>query len=308
MEQICLKNNACLAGKRIDSVLDELLPDVSRARLQKLLSEGKVYVNGKAVKKSYKVAENDQISFEIPPLQELDAVPEDIPIDIVYEDDELLVVNKPKGLVVHPAPGHENHTLVNALLFHCDGRLSSINGVIRPGIVHRIDMDTSGLLVVAKTDRAHNGLAEQIKEHSMHRCYHAVVYGNIKDDEGVIDAPIGRHKTDRKRMAICAVNGKNAVTHYKVLERFPGYTYIECRLETGRTHQIRVHMASIGHGVVGDPVYGVHPKKEISLSFEGQCLHAKELGFIHPTGGESVKFDSDLPNYFVELLDKLRKQ
>ncbi len=307
MEQICLKIDEQDVGKRIDKALDDLLVEVSRARLQKMLSDGQVFVNGKVVKKSYKVALDDEICAILPPLQSLDATPENIEINIVYEDDHLLVVNKPKGLVVHPAPGHESHTLVNALLYHCDGRLSSINGVIRPGIVHRIDMDTSGLLVVAKNDLSHNFLAEQIKEHTMHRCYHAIVYGNLKNDEGVIDAPIGRHKTDRKKMSVSAVNGKNAVTHYKVLERFPGYTYIECRLETGRTHQIRVHMASIGHGVVGDPVYGVHPKNEVSLSFEGQCLHAKELGFIHPTGGEAVKFDSELPDYFLELLEKLRK-
>ena len=239
-----------------------------------------------------------------PPPEVLDVKPQNIPLDIVYEDQDLLVVNKPKGMVVHPAAGNPDGTLVNALLFHCGDSLSGINGVIRPGIVHRIDKDTSGLLIVAKNDRAHQSLAEQIAVHSFTRIYNAVVYGIVKEEEGTVSAPIGRHPTDRKRMAVLSSGGREAVTHYRVLERFPGFTLVECRMETGRTHQIRVHMAHIGHPVAGDPVYG--PKKCIT-ELQGQCLHARVIGFIHPATGEYLEFDSGLPPYFERFLEKLRR-
>ena len=240
-----------------------------------------------------------------PPPEVLDVTPQNIPLDIVYEDGDLLVVNKPKGMVVHPAPGNPDGTLVNALLYHCGGSLSGINGVIRPGIVHRIDKDTSGLLIVAKNDRAHQSLAEQIAVHSFTRIYNAVVYGNLKTEEGTISAPLGRHPADRKRMAVLSSGGREAVTHYRVLERFSGFTLVECRLETGRTHQIRVHMAHIGHPVAGDPVYG--PKKCIT-ELHGQCLHARVIGFVHPATGEYLEFDSGLPPYFQQFLSKLRSR
>ena len=236
---------------------------------------------------------------------ELDVTPEDIPLDIVYEDPSLLVVNKPKGMVVHPAYGNLNHTLVNALLYHCKGQLSGINGVIRPGIVHRIDKDTSGLLVVAKDDQAHSSLAAQIKEHSFDRFYHAVVYGNLKEDSGTVHQPIGRHPTDRKKMAVTDKNSRDAVTHFEVVERYQGFTHVRLKLETGRTHQIRVHMAYIGHPVAGDPVYG--PRKVIS-SLEGQCLHAKTISFLHPKTGELLSFDSPLPGYFTRFLSTLKRR
>lgn len=275
---------------------------VTRSRAAALVSEGFVSVNGKTVSKSCKVKKGDTVLITVSDPKEYDIVPENIPLDMVYEDEDLLVVNKPKGMVVHPAAGNYSGTLVNALMFHCGSSLSGINGVMRPGIVHRIDKNTSGLLMVAKNDLAHTGLAAQIKAHSFMREYEAVVYGNIKDDEGTVNAPIGRHPIKRKQMAV--VNGgRDAVTHYRVIERFDGFTHIGVRLETGRTHQIRVHMAYIGHPVAGDEVYG--PKKVIT-ELGGQCLHAKKIGFIHPRTGEYMEFDSHLPDYFKKFLQRLK--
>lgn len=275
---------------------------VTRSRAAALVSEGLVSVNGKTVSKSCKVKKGDTVLITVSDPKEYDIVPENIPLDIVYEEEDLLVVNKPKGMVVHPAAGNYSGTLVNALMFHCGNSLSGINGVMRPGIVHRIDKNTSGLLMVAKNDLAHTGLAAQIKAHSFMREYEAVVYGNIKDEEGTVNAPIGRHPIKRKQMAV--VNGgREAVTHYKVIERFDGFTHIGVRLETGRTHQIRVHMAYIGHPVAGDEVYG--PKKVIT-ELGGQCLHAKKIGFIHPRTGEYMEFDSPLPDYFKKFLQRLK--
>lgn len=290
-------------GERIDTVVALFDDDMTRSAAQKLIANGDVVVNDEVVSKNYKVKSGDIVKVTIPDPVLLDVKPENIPLDIVYEDDDLLVVNKPKGMVVHPAPGNADGTLVNALMYHCSGSLSGINGVIRPGIVHRIDKDTSGLLIVAKNDAAHLGLAEQIKEHSFTRCYRAVVHGNIKDDEGTIDAPIGRNPKDRKKMAVTTANSRNAVTHYKVLERFGSFTYIECKLETGRTHQIRVHMAYKGHPVAGDPVYG---PKNTPTEMNGQCLHAGLIGFIHPRTGEYLEFEAPLPDYFEKFLKKLR--
>lgn len=275
---------------------------VTRSRAAALVSEGLVSVNGKTVSKSCKVKKGDTVLITVSDPKEYDIVPENIPLDIAYEDEDLLVVNKPKGMVVHPAAGNYSGTLVNALMFHCGSSLSGINGVMRPGIVHRIDKNTSGLLMVAKNDLAHTGLAAQIKAHSFMREYEAVVYGNIKDDEGTVNARIGRHPIKRKQMAV--VNGgRDAVTHYRVIERFDGFTHIGVRLETGRTHQIRVHMAYIGHPVAGDEVYG--PKKVIT-ELGGQCLHAKKIGFIHPRTGEYMEFDSPLPDYFKKFLQRLK--
>ena len=276
----------------------------SRSYIQKLMKDGHVYVNGKAVKANYKLAYDDMITVEIPDLVEPDIVPENIPLDILYEDDDILIVNKPKGMVVHPAAGHYSGTLVNALMYHCGESLSGINGVMRPGIVHRIDMDTTGSLLVCKNDQAHQKLAEQLKVHSIKRVYHAIVCGNLKEDSGTIDAPIGRHPVDRKKMSINYQNGREAVTHYQVLERFGDYTYISCRLETGRTHQIRVHMASIRHPLLGDNVYG--PQK-CPFKLQGQTLHAKILGITHPTTGEYMEFDAPLPEYFEDLLGRMRQ-
>ena len=292
------------SGERIDKFLGGTLEGLSRSYIQKLLKEGNITVDSKAVKANYKLSEGDQIEVLIPDPEILDVLPEDIPLDILYEDDDILIVNKPKGMVVHPAPGHPNHTLVNAVMYHCGANLSGINGVIRPGIVHRIDQNTTGSLLVCKNDHAHQILAEQLKEHSITRRYHAIVHGNLKADTGTVNASIGRHPTDRKKMSTKASNGRHAVTHYKVLERFGNYTYIECELETGRTHQIRVHMASIGHPILGDDVYG--PAK-CPFHLEGQTLHAKVLGIVHPMTGEYMEFDAPLPEYFVELLEKLRK-
>ena len=288
-------------GVRLDAFISSEL-DISRSLAAELIDGGKVTVNGKPAKKSNKVMTGNEVSVELPELSEPEALPEDIPLDIVYEDDDLLVVNKPKGMVVHPAPGNPDGTLVNALLYHCRGSLSGINGVMRPGIVHRIDKDTSGLLIVAKNDAAHRSLAEQIKEHSFTREYRAVVYGNLKQDSGTVNAPIGRDPKNRQRMAIVYVNSKPAVTHYEVLQRFEGFTYIKCRLETGRTHQIRVHMASLGHPIAGDPVYG--PKKVIT-KLQGQCLHAGLIGFIHPKTKEYLEFTSEVPEYFTSYLNSL---
>ena len=289
---------------RIDKFLSEQLPDQSRSYLQKLLKEGNVTVNEKPVKANYKVQLSDTVRLELPEPENPDILPEDIPLDILYEDEDVLIVNKPKGMVVHPAAGHYQGTLVNAVMAHCGDSLSGINGVMRPGIVHRIDKDTTGALLVCKNDIAHRDLAEQLKCHSIRRRYRAVVQGNLKEDEGTIEGPIGRHPTDRKKMAINHKNGKDAITHYKVLERFGEATYVECRLETGRTHQIRVHMASIGHPLLGDTVYG---SSRNPYHLEGQALHAMILGFVHPRTGEYMEFTAPLPEYFVKLLTKLRK-
>lgn len=294
-----LKVSGNQAGMRLDKFLAEY-GGISRSYAAKLAEEGRVTVNGSPAGKKTKLAEGDEITVELPEPEELEAVPQDIPLDIVYEDDQLIVVNKPQGMVVHPAPGNSDGTLVNGLLYHCS--LSSINGVIRPGIVHRIDKDTSGLLVVAKTNEAHESLSAQLKERKALRRYNCIVNGNIKEDEGTVNAPIGRHPTDRKRMAVID-GGREAITHYRVLERFGQYTLVECVLETGRTHQIRVHMAYIGHSIVGDPVYGV--KKE-RFKTNGQLLHAKTIGFVHPVTGELMEFDSELPPYFTEVLSRLR--
>ena len=294
-------------GERIDKFLSCRLEEVSRSYIQKLIKEGPVSVNGKPVKANYKLGAGDEISVEIPEAKEPDILPEDIPLDILYEDQDILVVNKPKGMVVHPAAGHYSGTLVNALMYHCKDSLSGINGVMRPGIVHRIDMDTTGSLLVCKNDEAHRILAEQLKEHTIRREYHAIVYGNIKEDTGTVDAPIGRHPTDRKKMSINHKNGKQAVTHYEVLERFGNFTYIRCRLETGRTHQIRVHMASLHHPLLGDEVYGPSSRPPFP-GLKGQVLHAKILGIYHPATGEYMEFDAPLPKYFVDLLQKLRRK
>ncbi len=290
-------------GTRLDAFVSSAC-DISRSLATDIIDQGLVSVNGKSAKKSAKLSIGDSVEVQLPDLSEPEALPQDIPLDIVYEDNDLLVVNKPKGMVVHPAPGNPDGTLVNALLFHCKGSLSGINGVLRPGIVHRIDKDTSGLLIVAKNDKAHNALAEQIKEHSFTREYRAVVYGNVKDDVGTVNAPIGRDPRNRQRMAVVYVNSKPAVTHYEVLKRFEGFTFMKFRLETGRTHQIRVHMASMGHPLAGDPVYG--PKKVIT-ELEGQCLHAGLIGFVHPTTGEYMEFSSEIPQYFTSYLAKLKE-
>lgn len=289
--------------KRLDAFVSEQL-SISRSLATTLIEQGNVLLNGKTDKKRAQINPGDIVEVNLPDLEEPEAKPQEIPIDVVYEDEDLLVVNKPKGMVVHPAPGNPDGTLVNALLHHCKGSLSGINGVMRPGIVHRIDKDTSGLLMVAKNDSAHKFLAEQIKEHSFKREYRAVVYGNLKNDSGTVNAPIGRDPRNRQRMAVVFVNSKPAVTHYEVLERFEGFTYVKLTLETGRTHQIRVHMASLGHPVAGDSVYG--PKKVIT-ELEGQCLHASKLGFIHPTSQKYLEFETELPEYFFKYLNKLNK-
>ncbi|MBR0535195.1 MAG: RluA family pseudouridine synthase [Clostridia bacterium] len=299
MEQIELIVTAECNGERLDKVVPRLFSNLSRSAVQQLIADESVFVNGALSNKKTSVKENDVIILEIPEPKNLSVEAEDIPLDIVYEDEHLLVVNKPKGMVVHPAAGNYNGTLVNALLHHCGDSLSGINGVIRPGIVHRIDKDTSGLLVVAKTDAAHKGLAEQIKEHSFTRIYNTVVVGNIRDDEGTIDAPIGRHPKDRKKQAVTDKNSRNAVTHFRVLQRMKGFTFLEVKLETGRTHQIRVHMAYRGTPVAGDVVYG-DPKKTYGL--QGQCLNATTIGFVHPITGEYLEFSSELPEYFKDFL------
>ena len=292
------------AGVSIDKYLTEQLPDITRSYLQKLLKDGSVQMNGKSVKTSTKTASGAVIELTITEPEEPEILPEDIPLDILYEDSDVILINKPKDMVVHPAAGHYTGTLVNALMYHCKGDLSGINGVLRPGIVHRIDKDTTGVLIICKNDKAHNALAEQLKEHSITRKYRAIVCGNLKEDEGTVDAPLGRHPQDRKKMAIVRTGGKRAVTHYRVLERFGNYTYIECQLETGRTHQIRVHMASLGHPLLGDEVYG---RVKSPFNREGQTLHAMVLGFIHPTTGEYMEFEAPLPEYFEKLLGKLRR-
>ncbi len=292
-----------LNGVRIDKCLAEAFAELSRSYLQKLLKSECVLVNGKPVKSNYRVNAGDSVELEVPEAVEPEIVPEKMDLDSVYEDKEVVIVNKPKGMVVHPAAGHYSGTLVNGLMEHCKDELSGINGVMRPGIVHRIDMDTTGLLIVCKNDKAHNEIARQLKEHSITRRYRAIVHGVVKEDEGTVDAPIGRHPVDRKKMSINEKNGREAVTHYRVLERFRQFTYIECRLETGRTHQIRVHMASIHHPLLGDAGYG--PAK-CPYKLQGQTLHAGVLGFVHPETGEYMEFEAPLPEYFEELLEKLR--
>jgi 23S rRNA pseudouridine1911/1915/1917 synthase len=292
-----------IASERIDKYISVQDLELSRSYIQQLIKENKILVNGRPCKSNYKCQPGDSIVISYEEPKELEVIAQDIPLDIIYEDTSIIIVNKPKGMVVHPAAGHETGTLVNALLFHCKDSLSSINGVIRPGIVHRIDRNTTGILVVCKNDHAHKILAEQLKEHSITRKYHAICQGVFKEPNGTINAPIGRHPTDRKKMAINHKNGRNAITHYKVLKTLTnGCSYIECTLETGRTHQIRVHMASIGHPLVGDDIYG--PKNPIIKGLEGQTLHAKVLGFIHPDTNEYVEFNSDLPDYFKELLER----
>lgn len=290
------------AGVRIDKFLSEQKLGITRSGIQKIIDNGTVTVCGNQISKNYKLRNGDTVSVEVSEPEVLDVAAQNIPVNIIYEDDCLLVVNKSKGMVVHPAAGNPDGTLVNALLYHCSGRLSSINGVIRPGIVHRIDKNTSGLLMVAKTDTAHNFLAAQIKEHSFTREYQAVLTGRLKVKSGKIDAPIGRSKYDRKKMCVTQQNSKNAVTHYEVLEEFGQYSLVKFRLETGRTHQIRVHSAYIGHPVLGDDVYGKAYK-----GLDGQCLHAKKIGFIHPETKLYMEFDSELPEYFTSVLNKLRK-
>lgn len=286
-------------GKRVDAVLASEMEEQSRSGIQKLIEEGFVSINGKKAAKNDKLKSGDEVSVTVPPPKMLDVLPEDIPLSIVYEDEYLLVVNKPKGMVVHPAAGNPDHTLVNALLFHCGDSLSGINGVIRPGIVHRIDKDTSGLLIVAKTDEAHRGLAEQIQVHSFLREYEAVVYGRVKEDDFTINLPIGRSKVDRQKMCVTHENAKPAVTHVHVIDRYEQFTHVRCRLETGRTHQIRVHLSYMGHPLAGDARYG--PKKVIE-KLHGQCLHAKTIGFVHPITNEQLFFDSELPAYFTSFL------
>lgn len=302
MEEFRFEITEELEDERIDKCLAELMDSLSRSYIQRMVKEGQITVNDEPVKGSYRLKCGDKIAFFLPEAQEPDIQPENIPLDILYEDDDVIVVNKPKGMVVHPAAGHYSGTLVNALMYHCGDRLSGINGVMRPGIVHRIDMDTTGSVIVCKNDKAHNGIAEQLKEHSITRRYHAVCQGVLREDQGTIDKPIGRHPTDRKKMAVNERNGKHAVTHYKVLQRFEKYTYIECELETGRTHQIRVHMDAAGHPLLGDEVYG---SRKCPFKLQGQVLHAKTLGFVHPSTGEYVEVAAPLPEYFVELLKKL---
>lgn len=291
-------------NKRVDVFLNEEMEDVSRSALQKNIEKGNITVNGEKISKNYKLHLGDIVEAELPPPENIDIVPEDIPLDIMYDDDDLIVINKSQNMVVHPAPGHYTGTLVNALMFHCGDNLSGINGVLRPGIVHRIDKDTSGVLVIAKSDLAHKGLSEQLAEHSMKRVYNAIVYNSFSEESGTVDRNIDRSKNDRKKMAVVMQGGRNAVTHYKVIEKLGKYTWVELQLETGRTHQIRVHMSYIGHPLLGDPVYG--PKK-CPFNLNGQVLHAKVLGFIHPRTGEYMEFNSELPDYFSSLIERLKK-
>ena len=296
------------SGMRLDKFLTEIYPDQTRSFLQKLVKSGEIKVNGKPVIKAGFVVEGgDQVSASIPTPQAVEIEAENIPLDILYEDADVLIVNKPKGMVVHPSAGHYSGTLVNAIMYHCADSLSGINGEIRPGIVHRIDMDTTGALIICKNDAEHVDIAEQIKEHTVTRRYRGIVCGVVKEDEGTIEGAIGRHPTQRKKMAINEKNGKPAITHYKVLQRFAKYTYMEFRLETGRTHQIRVHMASIGHPLLGDELYG-NPKNLAMKGLQGQTLHAMVIGFVHPTTHEYMEFEAPLPEYFQNLLQKLPKQ
>lgn len=297
-----LEFTADATGERIDALLPRIVEDLSRSGAQKLLDGGAVLVNGAAVRKNYKVAAGDVISVSLPDPEATELVPQDIPLDVVFEDEDVIVVNKPRGMVVHPAPGHPDGTLVNALLSHCGDSLSGIGGEQRPGIVHRIDRDTSGLILAAKNDLAHRGISAQLADHSMFRVYEAVVCGRLRADSGTVDAPISRHPTDRKRMTVDRRAGRAAVTNWEVVARYRGYTHVRCRLETGRTHQIRVHMESIGHPVAGDLVYG---RKKPEKGLAGQCLHARELEFTHPRSGERIHLECPLPDYFTDFLSRL---
>lgn len=303
MEKLCFEITEEQEDERIDRFLAQL-QSLSRSYIQKMIKEEAVKVNGIPVKGSYRVKTDDLVEFMLPEAVEPDIEPEDIPLDILYEDRDVIVVNKPKGMVVHPAAGHYSGTLVNALLYHCGAELSGINGVLRPGIVHRIDRDTTGSVIACKNDAAHGSIAAQLKEHSVNRKYHAICHGVLKADEGTIDKPVGRHPIDRKKMAVNEKNGKQAVTHYRVLKRFKEYTYVECALETGRTHQIRVHMASIGHPLLGDDIYSA---RKCPFHLQGQTLHAKILGFRHPASGEYIETDAPLPEYFRHLLEILKE-
>ena len=290
------------SGERLDALLARSVEGLTRSAAQRLLEDGAVTCRGKALKKNDRPAAGDVVEVLLPDPEPVDVLPQDIPLDVVYEDGDVIVVNKPVGMVVHPAAGHPDGTLVNALLYHCGGSLSGINGALRPGIVHRIDRDTSGLIVAAKNDRAHLALAAQLQDHSLARVYEAVAVGGFREDCGTVDAPIGRHPVDRKKMAVDRKNGREAVTHWSVLARYPGYTHVECRLETGRTHQIRVHLASIGHPLLGDTVYG---SKKPWPGLAGQCLHARRLRFVHPSTGEPLELECPLPDWFRDVLEKL---
>lgn len=303
MNEVVFEITPEMEDERIDKCITSYMDNLSRSYIQKMIKDGNVCVNDAAVKANYRARVDDRVRFVIPDSVEPDIPAQDIPLDILYEDADILIVNKPKNMVVHPAPGHYEGTLVNAVLFHCRGALSGINGVMRPGIVHRIDKDTTGSIIVCKNDEAHNAVAELLKTHDITRKYRAIVHGVIKDEGGTVDAPIGRHPNDRKKMAVNEKNGRRAVTHYRVLERFGQYTYIECQLETGRTHQIRVHMASIGHPLLGDTVYS---GRTAPFHLEGQVLHAMTIGLIHPRSGEYVTFEAPLPAYFEKLLSILR--
>lgn len=304
MDPISLLTTPEDAGTRLDSFLAASLPELTRSAAARLIETGQVVVNGRPAVKSGRLSGNEAVCVVLPDPEPVGSVPQDIPLDVVYEDRDVIVVNKPSGLVVHPAPGHPDGTLVNALLYHCGESLSGIGGALRPGIVHRIDRDTSGLIIAAKNDAAHQALSAQLQDHTLARTYEAIVIGNLREDAGTVDAPVGRHHTDRKKMAVVDRGGKSAVTHWEVLERFPGYTYIRCRLETGRTHQIRVHMAYIGHPILGDTVYGA--KKSVA-GLTGQCLHAVGLRFLHPRSGEAVELSCPLDPEFTAVLEKLRK-
>ena len=304
MERVILEIEPAAGGKRADACLAESLEGLTRSTAARLLEEGRVLLAGRPIGKNFRLSGGEVLEIALPDPEPIEALPQDIPLDVVYEDGDVIVVNKPKGLVVHPAPGHPDGTLVNALLYHCGSSLSGIGGALRPGIVHRIDRDTSGLIIAAKNDFAHQALAAQLQDHTLSRVYRCVVTGALREDQGTVDAPIGRCRTDRKKMAVVP-EGRPAVTHWRVLERFPGYTYVECRLETGRTHQIRVHMAHIGRPILGDTVYGA---KKAVPGLRGQCLHAVGLRFIHPRTGEAVELSCPLPEEFSRQLEKLRKK
>ena len=300
-----LKCVADHTGERVDQFLARTVPDLTRSAVQRLLEEGAVTLGGEPVKKNRKTEAGEVYVVDLPDPEPIEALPQNIPLDVVYEDEDVIVVNKPVGMVVHPAAGHPDGTLVNALLYHCGNSLSGINGKLRPGIVHRIDRDTSGLIIAAKNDAAHLALATQLEDHSLYREYHAIAVGGFREDAGTVDAPVARHPVDRKKMAVDRVNGKNAVTHWRVLERYSGYTYLQCRLETGRTHQIRVHLASLGHPLLGDTVYGA--KKPVP-GLAGQCLHARKLTFTHPRSGEEMTVECPLPDWFEAVRQKLARQ
>ena len=303
MEPILLRASEESKNQRLDAFLASSLDGLTRSQATRLIESGEVAVDGRAVSKSYKLAGGEDVAVTLPEPEPVEAVPQDIPLDVVYEDADVIVVNKPSGMVVHPAPGHPDGTLVNALLYHCAGTLSGIGGALRPGIVHRIDRDTSGLIIAAKNDAAHQYLSAQLADHTLARTYECIVVGALREDRGTVDAPIARHPTDRKRMAVVA-GGREAVTHWEVIARYPGYTHVRCRLETGRTHQIRVHMAYIGHPILGDTVYGA--KKEVP-GLTGQCLHAVGLRFLHPRTHEVVELSCPLPEEFTRMLQKIRK-